>query len=389
MMPHNDGIGRQELSAAKGHGRPLYLTLFLFSFFVNLLMLTGPLYMLQVYDRVLGSRSQETLLALSILMVFLFIAAGFLDYARSQINARLAARLQSALDQRVFQAALRRLAIVPNDQTALTAQQDLEAVQRYIASPAHLALFDLPWSPLFFAAIFVFHPLLGWLALAGALCLIALMLLNRHMAQAPLTFATATAGHAERMAETLKTEAEAVQALGMTGAGFDRWHMLRQTALAASVVAGDLGSFFTVTSRTFRLFLQSAMLGLGAYLVLQAELSAGAMIAGSILMGRALTPIETIVGQWASMQRSQDGWARLATLLTRQPPPKVKTALPRPRAALEVSTLTVVPPGSKHATVRMVSFTVHPGQAMGIIGPSGSGKTCLARALTGVWPPTI
>ncbi len=387
MTPYNDSTGRQELAAAKGKGRPLYLTIFLFSFFVNLLMLTGPLYMLQIYDRVLGSRSKETLLALSVLVVFLFIAAGFLDYARSQINARLAVQLQSALDKRIFQAALRRLTIAPNDQTALTAQQDLDAVQRYIASPAHLAMFDLPWSPLFFAAIFVFHPLLGWLALAGALCLIALTLLNRHMTRGPLTLATATAGQADRMAETLKTDSEVVQALGMTGAGFRRWHILRQTALAASVTAGDFGGLFTVTSKTFRLFLQSAMLGVGAYLVLQAELSAGAMIAGSILMGRALTPIETIVGQWALVQRSQEGWARLATLLTRQSPPKVKTALPRPRAALEVSTLTVVPPGSKHATVRMVSFTVHPGQALGIIGPSGSGKTCLARALIGVWPP--
>lgn len=388
VMPHNDHAGRQELAAARRTGRPLYSIIFLFSFFVNLLMLTGPLYMLQIYDRVLGSRSEETLLALSVLVVLLFIAMGVLDHARSRINARLGARVQDALDRRVFQAALRRLAIAPHDQNALTAQQDLDAVQRYLSSPVHLAFFDIPWSPLYFGAIFIFHPLLGWLALAGAACLIGITLLNRGMTQAPLKLASAALGQAERIAENLKTESEAVQALGMFGAGFSRWHKIRQTALVASLNASDFGGIFTVTSRTFRLFLQSAMLGLGAYLVLQAELSAGAMIAGSILMGRALAPIEMIVAQWALIQRSQEGWARLATLLTLQPPVPMKTALPRPHAALDVSALTVVPPGGKQATVRMVSFTIQPGQAMGIIGPSGSGKTCLARALIGVWQPT-
>lgn len=388
MKPHDESAGRRELSEAKGKCRPLYTVIFLFSLFVNILMFTGPIYMLQTYDRVLVSRSEETLLALSILVVFLFIAMGLLDHARGRINARLGARLQDGLDRRVFEAALRQLTIAPQDPNALAAQHDLEAVQRYLSSPVHLALFDIPWSPLFLGAIFVFHPLLGWLALAGVTCLIGITFLNQSLMRAPLTIATTSLGKAEQIAENLKGKSEAVRALGMTNAGFSRWKTTRGLALAATIKAGDFSGAFTVSSRTFRLFLQSAMLGAGAYLVLQSELSAGAMIAASILMGRAFAPVEIIIGQWALVQRSQEGWARLAVLLTRQRPLPVKTALPRPHAALDVSTLTVVPPSGKHAVVRMVSFTVRPGQAVGIIGPSGSGKTCLARALIGVWQPT-
>jgi ATP-binding cassette, subfamily C, bacterial len=177
-----------------------------------------------------------------------------------------------------------------------------------------------------------------------------------------------------------------VQALGMTSAVISRWDAARVAALAASIRASDIGGAFTVTSRTFRLFLQSAMLGAGAYLVLKGELGAGAMIAGSILMGRALAPIEMVVGQWALVQRSQEGWDRLAGLLAQQPALRTKTSLPRPRAILEISALTVLPPEGSQPVLRAVAFTVLPGQALGVIGPSGSGKSSLARALTGIWP---
>ena len=387
MTPPDISPGLTELKAARRQGRQLYVVIFLFSFFVNLLMLTGPLYMLQVYDRVLGSRSEETLMALSALLLILFIAMGFLDHARNRIMMRVAARFQDALDKRVFQAAVRRLTLAPNDANAIVAQRDLESIQRYLASPVHLAFFDIPWTPLFVAAIFVFHPALGWLAIAGGACLIAITFLNRGMTQAPLLRANMTTTVADRLGENLKSESETVQALGMADAGFNRWNKARSSALAATINAGDLGGIFTVTSKTFRLFLQSAMLGVGAYLVLQGELSPGAMIAGSILLGRALSPIEVLVGQWAVVQRSQEGWSRLAILLSQQPKEAARTALPRPRAMLDISALTVVPPGASQAVLRMVSFTVQPGQAVGIIGPSGSGKSTLARALIGVWRP--
>jgi len=387
-MPSQDHFaGLQELSTARRGGRMLYIVLFIFSFFVNLLMLTGPLYMLQVYDRVLGSRSEATLVALSIVMVGMFVVMGVLDHLRNQIVARVGARFQDALDKRVFQAAVRRLTVAPNDACAQGAQRDLESVQRYLSSPVHLAVFDLPWTPLFFAAIFVFHAVLGWLTIAGAACLIALTVLNRHVAQAPLMQANRTVGIADRLGENLKSETEVVQALGMAGAGFERWRRARAAALRAAIEAGDVGGVFTVASRTFRLFLQSSMLGVGAYLVLQGQLSGGAMIAGSILLGRALAPIEVLVSQWALVQRAQEARGRLAALLTLQPPEVTRMALPRPRAMLDVASLTVVPPGATRAVLRMMSFTLHPGQALGVIGASGSGKSSLARALIGVWRP--
>jgi len=387
-MSRNDmAPGLAELRAARRDTNGLALSVFLFSVFVNLLMLTGPLYMLQVYDRVLGSRSEETLIALSVLVVFLFLMMGILDHVRGRIMARIGARFQDRLDRRVFQASLRRLQLAPGDPAAVAAQRDLEAVQRLWASPVLIAIFDIPWTPLFIAAIFIFHPWLGWLAVSGGVILIAFTILNQHITKTPVHRANMATLHAERMADNLKSEAEIVQALGMSSAGFDRWQKARGYALAQSISAADLGGSFSTLTKTFRLFLQSAILGLGAWLVLQAELSPGAMIAGSILMGRALAPIEVAVGQWSVVQRAQEGWARLSELFTRMPQEPARTALPRPRAILEAQNLTVVPPGEQMAVLRMVSFRLEPGQALGVIGPSGSGKSTLARALIGAWRP--
>ena len=192
---------------------------------------------------------------------------------------------------------------------------------------------------------------------------------------------------ASQMSEQLKSEAELVQSLGMRGASFSRWHGVRREALGASIVSADAGGRFSVMSKTFRLFLQSAILGVGAWLVLQGHITAGAMIAASILLGRALAPIELAVGQWGLVQRGQEGWLRLATLLSQVPPEPRLTPLPRPRAILDVSNLTVVPPGEQFAALKSVSFRLEPGQAIGVIGPSGAGKSTLARAITGVWRP--
>ena len=379
--------GLAELRAARRESRLALIAVFVFSVFVNILMLTSSLYMLQVYDRVLGSRSVETLVALSVLVAFLFLAMGILDHARARIMARIGARLQDRLDRRVFSAAVLRLTLTPGDPAALAAQRDLEAVQRLWASPVLLALFDIPWTPFFIAAIFVFHAWLGWLAIAGGVFLIGIALLNQRSSEHPLIRANAAGMQAERMAENLKSEAEAVQALGMAGAGFDRWQKARNLALSQSIEAADVTGVFGSVSKVFRMFLQSAMLGLGAWLVLRGELSSGAMIAGSILMGRALAPIEQAVGGWPLVSRAREGHARLADLLSRTPVEPPRTTLPRPKAMLEAQNLSVVPPGDSQPVLRSVSFRLDPGQALGIIGPSGSGKSSLARALIGIWRP--
>ncbi len=379
--------GQAELRAARRESGALILAVFLFSIFVNILQLTGSLYMLQVYDRVLGSRSEATLVALSVLVVFLFLMMGVLDHVRGRVMSRVGAKFQDRLDRRVFEASMKRMSMAPGDPAAQAAQRDLESIQRLWSSPVLLAVFDVPWTPFFIAAIFIFHAYLGYLAIIGGIVLVILTILNQSMTKNPMNRANMATLQAERISDNLKAESEVVQALGMTGTGFDRWQKARGRALGENIEAADMGGAFSTLTRTFRMFLQSAMLGLGAWLVLRGELSPGAMIAGSILMGRALAPIETAVSQWAVVQRAQEGWARLAELFTRQPKEPARTALPRPRAVLEAQNLTVVPPGEQTAVLRMVNFRLEPGQALGVIGPSGSGKSTLARALIGTWRP--
>lgn len=373
-----------ELRLAGGENGRLIWAVFLFSMFTNALMLTGPLYMLQVYDRVLGSRSEETLLALSLLVTFLFLIMGILDYARGRVAARVGARLQDRLDERVFRATLARAGRTGQQHTGLS---DLEAIQRLLSSPVFLAVFDMPWTPLFVLAIFVFHPWLGWLALTGGAVLVLITFLNKARSSGPLSKAGGASLMADRMAGQLQTESELVRSLGMQGRALARWKVLREQALGQGMSASDQVGGFTTLTKTLRLFLQSAMLGLGAYLVLREELTAGAMIAGSILMGRALAPIELVIGQWQVVARAREGRQRLQELLIEERPDPVRLPLPRPKALLEVNQLSVVPPGHSQPTLRGVTFKVEPGQAVGIIGPSGAGKSTLAKALTGVWKP--
>nr|WP_167766847.1 type I secretion system permease/ATPase [Jannaschia formosa] len=360
---------------------------FVFSMVVNALMLTGPIYMLQVYDRVLGSRSEETLLALSVLVTFLFLMMGIFDHIRGRVMARVGARFQSALDGRVFQAHLRRAALMPGGAGTRNPLRDVEAVQRLMASPVFLALFDIPWTPLFIAAIFIFHPWLGWLAVAGGAVLIFIAILNQMTTSGPMAEANQATARAELTAQQLASEAELVQSLGMRGAAFERWMTARGNSLRQSMSHSDRSGMFTVTTKTLRLFLQSAMLGLGAYLVLQNEMTAGAMIAGSILMGRALAPIEMVIGQWQMVAAARRGRQGVLELLETVAPETPRTPLPRPRALLVAENVTVVPPGAQQASLRAISFTLKPGQAMGVIGPSGAGKTSLAKAICGVWQP--
>lgn len=378
--------GGRELRKARAMGLPLFVAVGLFSAVVNLLMLTGPLFMLQVYDRVLGSRSTETLTALFVLVVFLFLLMGIVDLARNRVTQRIAARFQNRMEGRVFTAALREGAVSGNESAAAASgMRDLDAVQRFIGSPVLLAMFDLPWAPLFLAAVYMFHPLLGVVATAGGGILVLSTIANRWLTKRPLQASTQASAQAQRMADLYRDEGEVIGALGMRGATFARWRAARSEAQDSAVRGADLSAGFTVFSRSFRLFLQSAMLAAGAWLVLRQEVTPGAMIASSIMMGRALAPVEQLVGGWAVVQASQDGWDRLSKLLSRQPADPDRTPLPRPDARLDVRQLSVAPPGQGIATVRGVSFTVGPGQALGVIGPSGAGKTTLARALIGAW----
>lgn len=386
MRNHNDSSRLQtELGQAMRKHQGAVALVVVFSAFVNLLGLTGSLFMLQVYDRVLPSRSEPTLVMLMLLIVVLFVAMGLLDLLRGQIGARVGASLQAGLDERVFRAALSSTpSAAPSSATALF---DLEAVRKFLASPLAFAIFDLPFTPLFLGLIFVFHPLLGWLAVTGGLILIAVMLLNQHASRKPSEVAGRTAAASTRIAEQIRMQIDTVTSLGMIRAAVKRWRAERDTALVAEMSLSDSNGSYAAATRALRQFLQSAMLGLAAWLVISGEMTAGGMIAASILFGRALAPVEQLVGGWASVIRARKAWKSLNVLLAQDAKNPPVTRLAAPEAQLIVSDLTVIPPGETRPTLMRVSFRLQPGQSVGVIGESAAGKSSLARALVGLWKP--
>jgi ATP-binding cassette subfamily C protein len=360
---------------------------FFFSVFVNLLMLTGPLFMLQVYDRVLGSRSEETLVALLVLVVSLYGFMWLLDFSRTRLLARYGARFQSALDEQVFEVQMDRRS--RNRPEAMSAGRDLEAVQGFFASPALTALMDAPFTPVFIGVIFIFHAWLGWFALAGGIILVAITVLNQALTAKRVAEAQRTAEAAHRFAENARRASELIQSQGMLSPVSERWMQRRVAALQENMVAVDWTGAFSTFTKAFRLSLQSLVLALGAWLVLRGELTAGAMIAGSILLGRALAPIEQIIGRWPQIARARQGWASLTALFAEDRDQTKRTRLPRPEGKLDVSGVTITTAPGKPPVLYNVSFSVTPGEALGVIGRSGSGKTTIAKTILGLAQPNI
>ena len=380
--------GRAEIRAALGESRRWFLSIGLFSAFVNLLMLTGPIFMLQVYDRVLTSRSEATLVALVVIVAFLFLAMGLLDHFRSRVLARAGARFQARLDPRVLGAILTGAGRSAAARSApATGLHDLEAMQRFASGPGPFAFFDAPWTPIFLLVLFLFHWLLGLLGVFSGVLLLLLALLNQRRTAQLQAAAGQTSARASHFVDQVRAGGETVRGLGMRGAVIARAGVLRNRALEGTIAASDRGGAFAATTRTLRLFLQSMMLGLGAWLAIRAEVTPGIVIAASILLGRALAPIDQAVAQWPVLQRALEARRSLAALLSATPEESARTPLPTPRAEMEASNLVVGAPGAALPAVRGVSFVLEPGKAIGIAGPSASGKSTLAKALAGIWPP--
>jgi len=367
--------------------RRAFRSVALFSGMVNLLMLAGPLYMLQVYDRVLSSRSVPTLIALSIFLVGAYAFQGVLDLIRSRVVVRSAAVLDQRLALAVHSAVIRLSVASRHPGDGPQPVRDLDAIRGFLTGAGPIAIVDLPWVPVFLTICFLIHPWLGVASTIGAVTLFTMTLLTERASRAPAKALAQDAGRRSIMVEAQRRGGETIMAMGMGGALAQRWAGVNNRYIAASASLSDVAGGFGSASKVLRLLLQSVILGLGAYLVIRQELTAGAMVAASIMMGRALAPIETAIANWRAFIGARQAITRLSEALTRAAPKREVTSLPRPARSLEVEHVVMVAPGGTKPVVANVRFALKAGQAVGIIGPSGAGKTSLVRALVGIWRP--
>ncbi len=352
-----------------------------FSFTINLLMLTGPLFMLQVYDRVMTSGSIPTLVALSILTASLYAVIGLLELVRSRVVVRIGMDFDRRVTDRVFNASLRRS--VTESSFSTTILRELDSIRQFIAGPGPITLFDAPWTPVYLLVIFLMHWSLGTAATLGAAVLIGLAVVSERMSRSAII----EAGKGIAIAETGQRNAEALTAMGMQSAYRRRWQSTNSDALFWQLLAADrLGTFQSIT-KSLRLGLQSLMLAIGAALALNNEITARTIVAATIIFGRALAPVEQAIGHWRNLQRAIQGYFKLDGLLRTTPEPSQRTELPKPAGHLSVSDLCVTAPNGRRTILNNLKFEVAPGQMCAVIGPSASGKSTLARALVGLWPP--
>lgn len=359
--------------------------LFVISVVSNLLMLTGPLFMMQVYDRVLASRSVPTLVALTILISALYGFYAFLEAMRSRMGMRFANVIDGAVAEKLFTASV-RMKLISGTPANADPVRDGDTLRQFIGGPGPMALLDLPWLPLYLALVFVFHPMLGWLATGGGLIVVLLMVINEFVSRGPSQQTNSTLVARQRQSEDARLNAETIVAMGMLSDIKARWRLKTKAMLDAQRTAGDRSAFFSSTTKGFRFLLQSAVLALGAYLVIQGEMSGGLMLASSVITSRALAPVEQIVGQWRSFIGARQAYRRISKVLKASKEQDRDTHLPLPKASLMVKLLATAPTGLKTALLQGVTFQLHAGEALGVLGLSGSGKSSLARALVGVWP---
>ncbi|OMQ42873.1 type I secretion system permease/ATPase [Ensifer sp. 1H6] len=378
---------RPLVAAALGSTHRAFVGVAALSAVTNLLMLTGPLYMMQVYDRVLASRSVPTLVALSILAIGLYLFLGLLEVLRARILTQIGQRFEEQLGGPTFDAVLKLPLCMSKKEAISQPLRDLDRIRQFMSGQGPIALCDMPWLPVYLAILFLFHSYLGWLAVAGAVVLIVLTLASEFVLRAPMQRLAQLASSRAEFIEAGRRNAEALRAMGMTGVYSDKWHAANTGYVDEQRRTSDAISSFATTSKIFRLGLQSAVLALGAWLAIYQLASPGAMIASSILTSRALAPIEQAISQWRGFLNARQARRRLEDILGtfaegRQPMP-----LPSPKRTLDVSGLTVLAPGTTAPLVCDISFALSAGKGLGIIGPSGSGKSTLARALVGVWSP--
>lgn len=358
----------------------------IFSAAVNILMLTPIIYMLTVYDRVIASGSLSTLAMLTILMVCLLLAVGGFEWVRSMILVSASNRLETSLRSRVSDATFKRSLLtggmVANAQPLL----DVTALRQFLTGNGLFAFFDAPWFPVYIGIMFMFHPWFGVVGIVSGIVMVALAFANEASTNTLMKEANNESNKASSKFQGSLRNAEVVTAMGMAEDIHKRQNALFDGVLEKQATASRKAGMWSGITKSFRLIVQSLALGLGAYLALNQQISPGMMIAGSLLLGRALGPIDMLVASWKGFSLARVQYARLQQLLNQIPPNAESMSLPAPEGKLSVEQVTIAPPGSKNLVVRGVSFELAPGEALGMVGPSASGKSTLARALLGIWP---
>ena len=385
MTRHNAHVANEMLAALTAYKRAFF-NIGLFSAVINLLMLAPALYMLQVYDRVLASGNLMTLLMLTLMILGLFALMGALEWVRSQVVIRLGTQMDMRLNQRVYDAAF-EAQLRTGSPAAGQALSDLTRLRQFATGNALFAFFDAPWFPVYLFVIFMFSPWLGLLALGGAVVLMLLAWINQRVSHGPLKAASEWSVEATQQASAHLRNSEAIEAMGMLDTLRERWLAQHTAFLTQQNLASEKTATVSAWSKGVRLALQSLVLGLGAWLAVQGQITAGMMIAGSILMGRVLSPIDQLIGVWKQWSSARLAYQRLEALLQAYPPRPRRMALPAPTGELSVEQLGACAPGTRRATLANLSFALPAGQVLGVIGPSGCGKSTLARLLVGVWQP--
>ncbi|MEO7559678.1 MAG: type I secretion system permease/ATPase [Nitrosospira sp.] len=387
-MSYKLKIPQTEIAQALVSFKGAFRTVGIFSAIINLLLLVPALYMLQVYDRVLASRNETTLLMLTLIVLGAYLFMSALEFVRSFVLIRVGAKLDMTMNKRIYTAAFEQN-LKRAGGNAGQALQDLTAIRQFLTGQGLFAFFDAPWFPIYLAVIFLFNPLLGLFALIGTAVLVVLAFVNEAVSKKPLEDANAMAVASSNLATNNLRNAEVIAAMGMLPNLISRWFKLHSHFLQLQAEASEKTGTIGAITKFVRVSLQSLILGLGALLVLDGKITPGMMIVAAILMGRALSPVEQLIGIWKSWSSTRSAYQRLNELLEANPAREAGMPLPKPLGRVSVEALTAAPPGATVAVLKNLSFAIDPGDVLGIIGPSGAGKSTLARLLVGIWPAAM